>query len=551
MLKEAAIKPYSKLIKGISIISIGILSTTSTGWSDLYQWQYPLSVPANNNGVKTPWKIENNTINQRSPLMHNLSSAINRSSIQKSFASDMSALTKARIFNPTASLPYDSILKEKGYLEIAVFDNAQDAHAVQQWFSAMLMHGIAVRQTFYNGRYTLLLRFSNPDETMKIYDLLYSQISKATNLDREIIKHVIFKESRGKEAAVSSAGAGGITQTLPVVIKDLLKEKQKAGNKEQSKKQIVYLEKEIKELADAAQEERTPVLRRELQKELARKKYIMTRLEIMTALPDYVISSLSFANRQIELDEKLTKKLKIKNGTLSRVEYLALLHGPLNLCFGMAHLALQYNTFEYYKAIGKIDTDTEPLLASQLAYNCGQTRTIKKIESLGGWSKIFDIPVKRNGEQPAYLPNETADYGYQFIKSYLHHMTKQSKHYLVHPNKKLHYKMCLSALKRSNTFQTIIKTFEKKGFHKKRNMLMLELNLLITQANAGKINVTDLEAFQDTINTLPCWPLIREMQHYLDTVITNSCLPANTQPLKKESAEIMTFKKLFTQIEKA
>jgi len=258
------------------------------------------------------------------------------------------------------------------------------------WIKDMDEYGISALRKKIEGNEHLFVRFATREELHFVYMLLALKIHEQTGLDPALIEHIIWKESRGNESAISHAGAIGITQTLPLVIRELLAEKKDSGNKEALQKKISALKVEIANI-----DKENKILH--AQKIFAKKKF-----EALLLIPDFAISYPKFCEKPVAVPHSLCGYTK----TLNSIEYLALMHGPLNLCFGMAHFAKYKATIEYYASLHTIDPNTEPLLAAQIAYNCGLSRLSKRIRSLGGWHRIFDITQTKNGRRDPYLPAE-------------------------------------------------------------------------------------------------------------------------------------------------
>lgn len=398
------------------------------------------------------------------------------------------AIAKAWMLSPAAHVPDDPELRNAQLVLLDAVPEGVEGSVLYDWFGHMRSYGIFV-STIKDHLY---VRFASGHELQDVYAALLFTIGEKTGLGPQIISHLIMKESAGDEAAVSSAGAAGLTQTLPIVIRELLSEKKKAGSAAAIAVRIRRLEEEISRIPDTGSGARKA------------KVYQNKRLAALLLIPDFTLNTPTARQAQI-------------------VEDFALLHGPLNMCFGAAHLARYKAALEYYAAIDKIDTHTDVLLASQLAYNCGLSRLSKRIRSLGGWHRIFDIPPIIEGRRAPYLPSETANYGYLFIKWYMDAAVDSESSYWLHEDEAYHYKICLGALSRSHTFSQIVKTLDSKGMVCVSGALQSRLRLLLRQGDQGILRCEDISLFlEHTRASLPEWPRVRELQAYLEVLVENT-----------------------------
>ena len=143
------------------------------------------------------------------------------------------------------------------------------------------------------------------------------------------------------------------------------------------------------------------------------------------------------------------------------------------------------------------------MLAAQLAYNCGINRTINRINSLGGWENIFSVPEGQAGG----LPNETANYGYQFIKFFLQTRTSYKTHII--PSK--HLKLCVMALLRSKEYKKVEATLLTKKMRQYNKLI--KTAILLKQA--PYINNQHIDKLREVFNEMPDWPLVLNIRQYL------------------------------------
>ncbi len=297
-----------------------------------------------------------------------------------------------------------------------------------------------------NGWYKLRIKFARKEEGRRIFNELLSEIEKITGLDMKEVKATIEKESNGKEDAVSYKGAGGITQTMPIAIYDVLDKRGKISyyrSRVKKIKALYHKEKNISKKARYNAEMQwlikkirilglisssfvnnefflTPMKRVYISesdfKKISRNGKIRKKIMKFLKKNGYVDKKWELNWRKLEQlkHDKITIKgvnsrklyfiLKYKVFLDSRIKNIAMFHSYLNLMFGMAHKAMYRTDIDYYKTIGIIPSNVESGLATDMMYNYGP-RLIKKIRKYGWGAELFD-----------HIPLETADYGYKFIK---------------------------------------------------------------------------------------------------------------------------------------
>lgn len=403
----------------------------------------------------------------------------------------------------------------EGYLPIGYFLDHRAVAEKHRWLCLMHAEGIRSKLVTQADGASLLIRFAEDKELELVYASLFNRIAQITSIDETILRHVVFKESRRDETVISCVGASGVTQTLPVVIHEIMDKKRAAGSQQQINNTIRDLEYALYQTYKV--DNTTETAARD--HERATLVYRIQYFKILSLIPDYVLHPDPFVTEPIAVPPYLQKKLRLTTSHLPRIEYIALRHGPLNLLFGMVHLAHYYNIIEYYKAIGKIDPSTESLLAAQLSYNCGLSGMLSRLSSLGSWDAIFDR--KRVQGKNISLPRETADYGYQFIKAFTQHAQTQGFSYRTHPQRLKHYTMCLTALTRSREYDAVLTTFKKKGLWSYYHTLDKELSSIIEEARIGTLSPDTLRQFTNKIASMPQWPLIKEIHSYLSTIVEN------------------------------
>jgi len=443
------------------------------------------------------------------------------------YAYPSTLLDKARVLCPEIRIPRETQLQKESFLFLRpTADHTQPNQSLFDWVKQMNEYGIFSKQAVIRTKKETFVRFATPGEAQKLYTYLALKIHAKTALDPTVIEHTLWKESRGKENAVSHAGAVGISQTMPVVIQEILKKKKEAGPVEISKTRSRALSEKIRTLRETVHA-MTGDKKHELIKEIARYELKKTELEILEIIPDFTISHPAFTEKRVPLPGVLHKKLgNIRS--LSAIEYLALLHGPLNMSFGMAHMAHYCARINYYKKIEAIDAHTETILASQLAYNCGLSRLKKRIQSLGGWHCIFDKTPLYNGRRAPFLPTETAHYGYLFISWFMQEKASKGMRYMVHTDESYHLKMCLRALQRSKVYSAVIKELDRKGMSKKSGALQSQMNNTIWKGHTGTLTIKEIERLSTTLHALPQWPLTKQVAAYLDLLVSSSWLPVET-----------------------
>jgi hypothetical protein len=404
-------------------------------------------------------------------------------------------VAKARMIWPSAEIPAEEALRKELFFIISGSEPTCSETDLFEGFRQMHAYGIFALKKRVSDQEQIVLRFATSPELHEIYAGLSLEIQRATGLDPHIIAHLIQKESGGDESAVSRAGATGLTQTLPLVIRELLSEKKKAGSAAVIRQRIRTLTQKI-----------SAIEHRHTARHHAH-VYEKKKLEALLLIPDF---TLAFSGHTSD------------TGAGETMERLALNHGALNICFGSAHLARYKAALEYYGAIKKIDAQTETLLGAQLAYNCGLSRLCKRIVSLGGWHQIFDIPPVIEGRRAPYLPGETAHYGYLFIKWYMAEKVRAGSYYRTHAEEAYHYKICLGALHRSRTFDHIVKTLDAKGMVRVSGALQSRLAWLLRRGDQGTLGARDISSFLEESRSLPDWPLVEEMRLFVETLLLNS-----------------------------
>jgi hypothetical protein len=441
-------------------------------------------------------------------------------------------LDKARLLSPYFYIPAE---KELQYaLFFGVEKHVESKHTATpfyEWLSQMSEFGIYSKTEKEN----LFIRFANDAEAQRLYTYHALKIEAQTGIDACIILHTLNKESNGKENAVSRAGAMGISQTMPIVIAEILAKKQQAGTNKEIKRKRTALSSQIALLK--SEEKRMdfslPI------STYSKKRLLLERkekeLKNLALIPDFTVSHPQYSTLHVAIPESMKKKIK-NSRDFSAIEFLALLHGPLNMCFGMVHLAQYINYLDYYKKALVIDPQTETLLAAQLAYNCGLTGFKTRINSLGGWHSIFD---DSSSSAKQSLPGETAHYGYLFIKWYMQEQSKSGIRYMVHSQESYHFKMCLQALKRSKSYHSLIKELYTKGHNTKANNFQRVLSFHI-DTNNNPITCKDIEQIRKSASMLPLWPLTKEIIDYFDLLIESSFLPKEADLKACTIAEINT-----------
>ncbi len=331
---------------------------------------------------------------------------------------------------------------------------------------------------------------------------LIEKISEKTVIPESVISHTVKKESAWKSDALSVKGAFGLAQITIPALKDVIRSKKEAGKRSVIEIRIAVLEREISGLAGRASDS-------EVSRRAAYKKFLLAKLRALTLLPDYIFSDSSFWAEQVVLPSDLAKFTGYKS--LTRLEYYLFTNPELNLISGMVFMSGYIAEIKYYAETGDLPKDTEPLLAAQLAYNCGMRRFKGRLERIGGWKYIF---CRRNGTS---LPNETADYGYKFIRE----MVKSNEGYSPSPDPYDALYISFTALKRSASCKKVLHTLKKYRLYKKAYMFEEGLNNAVKRAGKRSFDRRDYTILKSSLSDLPQWPLVNEIAEYVDNVVKN------------------------------